>query len=500
MKKWHKIAFVTSCTITAVACVIGLGVHTSKQRQRLSKTSIPLTAKEVRQYTGETTHLFDTHIQKLLGQDTSSQNFTNTILHWDEIGLILIERMAVLKSLAITGASKEILDEADAAYRLILDHVTAKMSTQPKIPLALIAYLEKALSDDGLSQAQWHNLHQLASTIEPSWFPLLLQNKIEMMKEKIASKDKQSFTYLRSDRGEKAAPEANRSFTLLNLNVCFLPGSLPLLYGGVKPWAERLDSVANRILSLDADIVCLQEVFERKAALELFNSLKKRYTHFYLHIGPKNFGLSHSSAGLSSGLFVASKIPLTNPCFVSFEKKNENVNRGFFHFDVILGSEPVAHIYTTHLEAFNDAMSQENRKDQLLTMLQTMQSKDMTDKKDTPQIICGDLNIPWGSSEAAEKILKTHFTDTYSNTIQKLSYDNRTYVDFTDFWWKAQGDVNGFSPKPEILDYAAVLKNPCEGKREKPVMITAVCPMNTIEKPKEAISDHHGLISLIFAD
>jgi exonuclease III len=314
-----------------------------------------------------------------------------------------------------------------------------------------------------------------------------------MMKDHIASKDTTNFTYLQCGTEEKSLSD---SFTLLNLNVCFLPGGLPLLYGGVLPWNDRIQKVADRILSLDADIICLQEVFERRSALGLYEKLKDRYSHFYLDIGPKNFGLTHTDAGLGSGLFVASKLPIKNPSFTPFQKKNENVNRGFFQFDIEKEGLKVARVFTTHLEAFNDKVSQQNRHNQLETIIETMRKQKEVNGNAPLQILCGDLNIPWGSKEPAEDLLQSCFNDSYCHSVTSLCDATRTYVDFTDFWWKAKGQVASFSPQPEILDYAVHLKGEY-ALPSSPCMITASCAMNDIKQPLQAISDHHGLISWV---
>jgi endonuclease/exonuclease/phosphatase family metal-dependent hydrolase len=126
--------------------------------------------------------------------------------------------------------------------------------------------------------------------------------------------------------------EKNTSFSILNFNVCFLPGKLSLLYGGMLPWKSRIQKIAAKINQIDADVVCLQEVFEGKSAQMLYEMMKDKYTHFYINIGPRTFGFTEGSAGLSSGLFIASKIKMENPEYIPFEKSGIHMKRGFSLF------------------------------------------------------------------------------------------------------------------------------------------------------------------------
>ena len=133
-------------------------------------------------------------------------------------------------------------------------------------------------------------------------------------------------------------------------------------------------------------------------------------------------------------------------------------------------------------------------------MIEIMQRKQGASNDVAIQIICGDLNIPMGSNEPAEKTYNDYFIDSSSKTDKTLSYESRTYIDFTDFWWKAKQKIHLFSAKPEVLDYAALFTGKGTDKENmthKAMLVTAIAPMNKLDNPKEALSDHHGLISYI---
>jgi hypothetical protein len=109
------------------------------------------------------------------------------------------------------------------------------------------------------------------------------------------------FLFFRGDASTKELSK-ERSFSLFSWNVCCVGGGYPVSDGGVMPWIDRIDAVGRKILETNADVNCLYETFDTKAAFMLYNQLKGAgYSHFYFNIGPKVMGAS-------SGIFVASKL------------------------------------------------------------------------------------------------------------------------------------------------------------------------------------------------
>ena len=156
----------------------------------------------------------------------------------------------------------------------------------------------------------------------------------------IATQEK-PYLYLPGMAAEKPMPE--KSFSLLSWNVCFIGGGYSITNGGVVPWTQRIDGVAQAIVERDADVICLYETFDTASAFALHERLKNHYAHFYFNIGPK-------AVGISSGIFVASKFPIENPEFTPFTEKalvgrTKNAEKGVFAFDL-----PVARIYATHMQ------------------------------------------------------------------------------------------------------------------------------------------------------
>jgi endonuclease/exonuclease/phosphatase family metal-dependent hydrolase len=462
--------------------------------------NIPNTEIKIDQYALQTKEIFDQDIEEFLSIDPNDRNFSNTITYWDRLGQRLTNRMRILKSVYITGASKETLAHADKAFEEIKTHVKAKLTSTPHLLLTIIDYVEKGMHDESLSSSENNYLYQLISSIQTSWLPPLYQNRLDEIQKNIALQPKESFTFRKGFGTQKELDHQKPSITLLNLNVCFLPDHLPLLYGGMTPWNHRIEKMAQRLLELDADIICLQEVFDDKASEELFQKLKEKYAYFYLNIGAKNFGFSPETSLLGSGLLVASKIALHTPRFVPFRDSTYQVNRGYFDFSIMQGNKVMAHIFNTHLEAFSGKHAEELRKKQLLSIVESMHKCMNSPLEKTSYVLCGDLNIPWASYEPAEYIKKEFFYDALDNCRTCVSEENHTFIDFTDMWWKAEMNPQKFSPHHEILDYAMILKKgPGHTKRssEHPKIYTAVIPMNDVTKPFEALSDHHAEMSLI---
>ena len=75
------------------------------------------------------------------------------------------------------------------------------------------------------------------------------------------------FTYLHTN-----APPSEHIKKALHLNVCMLPGGLPISFGGMSPANERVDSLINFTVEQKAEIIAFSEV-SRTISSPLFNKL-----------------------------------------------------------------------------------------------------------------------------------------------------------------------------------------------------------------------------------
>ena len=273
-----------------------------------------------------------------------------------------------------------------------------------------------------------------------------------------------------------------KSFSILSFNVCFTPDHMPIFFGGMLPWKDRIDNVVKFINNQDADIICLQEVFDHEAHEALYQKLKTKYNHFYTHIGPWDFDGSLSSLGFESGLFVASKNPIKNPAFYPFKNDNPHINRGIFSFDVTtLDGKAAGSVFTTHLEPFESGKAL--RENELIQIVSLMQAK--KNKGSLPVVLCGDLNLP---PNEAKKWINSYFEDSIDINNMTVSKSNVTSYDFTT---KRLGIQNG-ELKPEYLDYMLLLKN---SKNDSLKITTSIIETFNVEQINRSLSDHSALFS-----
>ncbi|MDP1835927.1 MAG: hypothetical protein Q8K75_08375 [Chlamydiales bacterium] len=160
----------------------------------------------------------------------------------------------------------------------------------------------------------------------------------------------QSHPYIHvKGHGHGKALPADHAFTLLSWNICCISGGYSISDGGVAPWASRIDAIIDEIIAKDADVNCLYEVFDVKAATYISERLKEHgYVHIYFNIGPK-------AVGVNSGILVASKYDVQNPEFTAYSEdmlvgRTKNAAKGVFAFDLSSEGKSFARIFATHLQ------------------------------------------------------------------------------------------------------------------------------------------------------
>ncbi len=263
------------------------------------------------------------------------------------------------------------------------------------------------------------------------------------------------FTYLKGSAVEISHPS---SVSALCWNVCCFPMGDSILYG-LRPWHERMEGILNKIVEMDADVLCLQEVFDLEAAYILHSHLQNRYSHFYLNIAPR-------AAGVGSGLFIASRYEIQDPQFTPFDnlKGQEAIsNKGFFDFKILNQGKPIAHIMNTHFLSLEGEKCAQIRREHLDQMAARIGS--------LPTLILGDLNIHFAGEEYRRH---AHF-----------------FSRFNDLFTEKQPTYSSFFEKGRkeffIYDYALLSGGDYPNSK-------AVCiPVYNLEKPLEALSDHNAL-------
>jgi Endonuclease/Exonuclease/phosphatase family len=285
------------------------------------------------------------------------------------------------------------------------------------------------------------------------------------------------YLYFRGDAEEKRLTE--RSISLLSWNLCCVSGGYSITDGGVLPWPYRMHQLASAVRSQDADVACLYEIFDIQTALRLIDKLKDSYTHFYFNIGP-------NAIGLSSGLFVASKVKIVAPAFTLFPQeavagRAKHCKKGFFSFDIQQEDKSFARIFSTHLQHSEVPQNPTQgeikaRKQAMALILEHMQ---WVGGKTC--VLTGDLNL----SES-----EYHCSDWIANF-------DKGKIQSPGFTWGGDQFCATLAGKaissPLNLDHTMVMKSGCV------TLTTSYVETGfdgTTFKP-EAISDHKGLLSIM---
>lgn len=273
----------------------------------------------------------------------------------------------------------------------------------------------------------------------------------------------------------------NKVFTLLSWNVCGPGAGYTISDGGVLPWPDRLDSVVKKIIEKDADVNCLYEVFDLKAASHISEKLKAHgYKHCYFHIGPR-------AIGVSSGILVASKYEIENPEFTLFPQdtlvgRTKFAAKGVFGFDLSSSGKSFARIYATHLQhsevpEFPTAEEVKGRQKQMDVIIDKINAV-----RDRSIVVTGDLNLDDKEYDESDWKKKFKKGDDFKDSEKTWGGD--------DFCARMVGKpVSG----PLSLDHTMVVKGTAKSINTK---LVEVGFDSTVFK-KEALSDHAGIFSRI---
>ena len=172
----------------------------------------------------------------------------------------------------------------------------------------------------------------------------------------------------------------------------------------------RAKEISENILhnqDIQPDIICFQEVFDRKASGHLLEKLKDNYSNIVYNVAP-------SEIGLNSGLAIASKFPILDVSFRKFKNlagEDALSNKGILRAIVDLGNGKSATIYNTHLQA-KTGEKYDNIRFEELTQIQQWISADsdvsIIDSEYESQgvFFMGDLNLSIADEEG--KIKEDH--------------------------------------------------------------------------------------------
>ena len=287
--------------------------------------------------------------------------------------------------------------------------------------------------------------------------------------------EKEPFIYCQGRLSEK---QLEGAFSLLSWNICCVGGGYSISDGGVMPWRYRIEAIIEKIINQDADVISLYEVLDTAAGFYLYEKLRGKYTHFYFNIGPR-------AIGPSSGIFIASKLKITNPEFSPFPKhmlvgRTKNSEKGVFSFG-IRAKEKKIKVYATHLQHSEEpqyATDEEvqARKEEMDLIMEKV------DQEIGNVIVAGDLNLDnkeYAQSSWVEKFQEISFSENNAKTWGGDAF--------------CADMVGKRASAPLNLDYTLITKK--SALNGKTALITTA--YNNTIFTINALSDHRGLFSVI---
>lgn len=277
------------------------------------------------------------------------------------------------------------------------------------------------------------------------------------------SLQKDDYTYIKGQAPER---ELNGQVKLATWNVGGIGGGMQYDHCGIIPWRLRLDSLVEKIVREDADVVVLQEIYDAGLLEALVEKLGPHYSHFFTHLGANLMG----SVG---GVMVLAKCPIHKFSNESFENNDWSLNRTFATIEVKERPDSqaaAARVIGTHL--IHD--SNENRLQQLEQIRASIR-----EQRAIPTVIMGDLNLKKGDPQQGG-VLDTFLTH---------SYDGETPTATNALEWQWYGEEKGV--ESSWIDYISRFTE-FGGQFSDTHLIEA---FDSTYNTKTALSDHNGIVT-----
>ncbi|MBS0652882.1 MAG: endonuclease/exonuclease/phosphatase family protein [Verrucomicrobia bacterium] len=414
---------------------------------------------------------------------SKSGNFPEAYQQWSDLQFRFISLKLALDKTTDLSLKNEVKDSTPAQKTILEDRFKMQLSSHSGL---LDAFVNNAQAAEKLTPQQrlfTENVLKDYLTIFPNE-----SAKISAALQQLSQWEKKSFA---SAQG-LALPIDSSTLSELKVftaNIICFPGILPYMYGGICPWEDRIDKMVEMIRSTEAEIVCLQEVWDPEAMRALIERLKTDYAHFIYDAGDPSGTLDVEKMGYNSGLFIASKLPLEAVAFDRFYRSIPKIsNRGALSAACEAGKQRIAFI-TTHLQHGNTLEMREVRKEQLhrcyALLTKASPSSDWG-------FLAGDLNINALDPEYQKSGLSDLFAIPYAADRFRKKIEKATCTDyFNDLVLTPFDQRNQIVPNHEILDYCIAPRS--FNSPGKPIQ--TLIRLFSIDAPTQALSDHNGLLT-----
>ncbi|MCB1108904.1 MAG: endonuclease/exonuclease/phosphatase family protein, partial [Chlamydiia bacterium] len=359
----------------------------------------------------------------------------------------------------------------------------------PDFKAAFEGYALKKLDEDAdLKPFEWHYLYRIAQGYGYNDLAADLQ-----------AKGTQNFNSFETNAPKKTLPK-DGAFSTLSGNIIFMPANYTYFFGGIQPWAERIEGIGNIILEQDADVVALQEVFDEEGAKALIDKLGSKYRYFNYDIGPNYFGhnapeapgIDAKNLGINSGLFIASKYPIDQPAFIPFQVEGMQwqVNKGFFVANIRSDDRVIARIISSHLQPFNSDADRKIRQAEIAAVTDYLTTHPIK----APTFFEGDLNVVFGPrlfdgelvDEYQHSGILENYIDLGNMNVTAVTDDSYTCTDmFEDAVYDREVSA------PFIYDYVLLAKS--DASKVENTTVRLVDTHNKNDLTQQPLSDHRLL-------
>lgn len=402
---------------------------------------------------------------------------------WSDLQFRFISLKLTLYKTVDLSLNKEVKASTPDQQTILEDHFKMQLSSHSGL---LNAFVNNAHAAEKLTPQQrlfTENILKDYQTIFPNE-----SAKISTALQQLSQREKKSFAYAQG-LVLSVDPKTLTELNVLTANIICFPGILPYMYGGISPWQDRIEKLVEMIRSTEAEIVCLQEVWDPEAMRALIERLKADYAHFIYDAGDPSGTLDVEKMGYSSGLFIASKLPLEAVAFERFYRSIPKMsNRGALCATCKAGNQRIAFI-TTHLQHGNTLEMREVRKEQLHRCYALL-------TKASPSsnwgFLAGDLNINALDPEYQKSGLSDLFAIPYAADRFRKKIEKATCTDyFNDLVFTPFDQRNQVVPNHEILDYCIAPRS--FNSPVKPIQ--KLIRLFSIDAPRQALSDHNALLT-----